>query len=264
MYPGDHARQHPDQPALVMAHERRAADVRRVRGQRQPAGPPVPGGGVAAGRSRRPVHGEPPALLRDDVGGRAQRPLLHVHQLVPHAGGGRLHRRQLRRQGVHHHGGQGRRSPSRRPSRRPRSRCSSASTPSAEVGPFQPYDAALAAHPAEHIPDEQLGAAMLYSSGTTGRPKGILRPLPDAHPAEALPVMSFIVDHLFHMRRGDGVPVAGADLPLGPAGVGGLRAAPRARRRSSWSASTPSSSWRSWSGTGSPTPRSCRRCSAGC
>jgi long-chain acyl-CoA synthetase len=71
-----------------------------------------------------------------------------------------------------------------------------------EIGPFHPYDAALAAHPAERIPDEQLGAAMLYSSGTTGRPKGILRPLPDAHPAEALPVMSFIVDHLFHMREG--------------------------------------------------------------
>ena len=47
-----------------------------------------------------------------------------------------------------------------------------------EIGPFQPYDAAIAAYPAEPIPDEQLGAAMLYSSGTTGRPKGILRPLP--------------------------------------------------------------------------------------
>ena len=47
------------------------------------------------------------------------------------------------------------------------------------IGPFQPYDDAVAAFPPTPIADEQLGAAMLYSSGTTGRPKGILRPLPD-------------------------------------------------------------------------------------
>jgi long-chain acyl-CoA synthetase len=71
-----------------------------------------------------------------------------------------------------------------------------------ETGPFQPYDDALAQHPVTPIPDEQLGAAMLYSSGTTGRPKGILRPLPDVHPSEPLPVMEFIVNHLFHFRKG--------------------------------------------------------------
>lgn len=70
------------------------------------------------------------------------------------------------------------------------------------IGPFQPYDAAVGAFPSTRIADEQLGAAMLYSSGTTGQPKGILRPLPEAHPSESLPVMQFIVDHLFHMRPG--------------------------------------------------------------
>src|SRR4029079_4108902 len=34
--------------------------------------------------------------------------------------------------------------------------------------------------------------AMLYSSGTTGQPKGILRPLADMAPAEAMPVMTFV------------------------------------------------------------------------
>jgi long-chain acyl-CoA synthetase len=41
-------------------------------------------------------------------------------------------------------------------------------------------------YPASPIPDETLGGAMLYSSGTTGRPKGVLRPLPDRSPAEPL------------------------------------------------------------------------------
>jgi long-chain acyl-CoA synthetase len=71
----------------------------------------------------------------------------------------------------------------------------------AAIGPFRPYDDAIAAFPSERIPDEQLGAAMLYSSGTTGRPKGILRPLPEVHPSEPLPVMQFVIG-MFRMRPG--------------------------------------------------------------
>ena len=50
-------------------------------------------------------------------------------------------------------------------------------------------DEATASFPLKPIPDESLGTAMLYSSGTTGRPKGVLRPLPDQPPAQALPVL---------------------------------------------------------------------------
>ena len=70
-----------------------------------------------------------------------------------------------------------------------------------EIGPFRPYDAAIAEYPTTPVDDEQLGAAMLYSSGTTGRPKGILRPLPEVHPAEPLPVMQFVMN-MFSMRPG--------------------------------------------------------------
>ena len=45
---------------------------------------------------------------------------------------------------------------------------------------YEAYEAAIGAHPAEPLADEPAGQFMLYSSGTTGRPKGILRPLSGA------------------------------------------------------------------------------------
>ncbi|MBL7524041.1 acyl-CoA synthetase [Frankia sp. CNm7] len=46
-----------------------------------------------------------------------------------------------------------------------------------ELAGFEPYEAALATQPATPLDDEPRGEVMLYSSGTTGRPKGIRRPL---------------------------------------------------------------------------------------
>jgi long-chain acyl-CoA synthetase len=61
------------------------------------------------------------------------------------------------------------------------------------------YVSATADHPTSPIPDERLGLAMLYSSGTTGRPKGIIRPLPDVPPADMLPLYRFL-DDLWNYR----------------------------------------------------------------
>ncbi len=47
------------------------------------------------------------------------------------------------------------------------------------IAGFESWEAAIAAMPAKMIAYESCGAPMLYSSGTTGRPKGVLRPLPD-------------------------------------------------------------------------------------
>jgi long-chain acyl-CoA synthetase len=53
-----------------------------------------------------------------------------------------------------------------------------------EASGFRSYEEATAAFPTTMIDDESTGATMLYSSGTTGRPKGVLRPLPDTKPGE--------------------------------------------------------------------------------
>ena len=62
-------------------------------------------------------------------------------------------------------------------------------------------DEATSGCPATPIADESLGTAMLYSSGTTGRPKGILRPLPDQPPGQQLPMFDFI-QKLWRYREG--------------------------------------------------------------
>jgi len=50
--------------------------------------------------------------------------------------------------------------------------------------PWESYEDAVAAYPSTPVADESAGYQMLYSSGTPGRPKGILRPLPEGPLAE--------------------------------------------------------------------------------
>jgi long-chain acyl-CoA synthetase len=45
---------------------------------------------------------------------------------------------------------------------------------------YDSYEVAVAAQPADPLPERREGADMLYSSGTTGRPKGVKTPVPDA------------------------------------------------------------------------------------
>ena len=61
-------------------------------------------------------------------------------------------------------------------------------------GLFVDYEEAVSSHPSAPLEVERLGGAMLYSSGTTGRPKGILRPLPDDTPDNPLPLYTFLHD----------------------------------------------------------------------
>lgn len=63
---------------------------------------------------------------------------------------------------------------------------------------FQPLSDLADPMPTAPIERERLGTAMLYSSGTTGQPKGILRGLGDAHPQDPLPVYQF-TDLIFRL-----------------------------------------------------------------
>ncbi|WP_156689251.1 fatty-acid--CoA ligase FadD4 [Mycobacterium sp. Marseille-P9652] len=58
---------------------------------------------------------------------------------------------------------------------------------------WERYPECVAGEPDTPIPDEREGDLLQYSSGTTGRPKGIKRELPHVSPAEAPGMMSALV-----------------------------------------------------------------------
>lgn len=59
---------------------------------------------------------------------------------------------------------------------------------------FDDYAATLDRCSDTPVPDERLGSRMMFSSGTTGRPKGIRHPRPDLHPGEAPPHLGGYTD----------------------------------------------------------------------
>ena len=80
-----------------------------------------------------------------------------------------------------------------------------------EAGGFDSWPDLVAAHPATRIADEGKGAYMLYSSGTTGRPKGIKRPF-DNGPIEGTHAMMQVV--CLRMGRMDADSVYLSPAPL--------------------------------------------------
>lgn len=65
---------------------------------------------------------------------------------------------------------------------------------------FTDFETAISQQPSTPVSDESLGCAMLYSSGTTGRPKGILRPLTGNSPGVELPQLAMYAQ-LFKYRE---------------------------------------------------------------
>jgi fatty-acyl-CoA synthase len=82
--------------------------------------------------------------------------------------------------------------------------------PEGAADEFEIYEAALAQHAPEPLAEEPLGEFMLYSSGTTGRPKGIARPLPDRPVSQGL-AMNLVLKGLFGVEA-DSVYLSPAPL----------------------------------------------------
>ena len=61
-----------------------------------------------------------------------------------------------------------------------------------EIPGFDAFDSALAKFPAQPVPGEEAGDFLLYSSGTTGRPKGIKRPLTGDRPGTPHPLAAML------------------------------------------------------------------------
>jgi long-chain acyl-CoA synthetase len=75
---------------------------------------------------------------------------------------------------------------------------------------FLPLEEVVAGHPSTPPDDRRAGQTMLYTSGTTGRPKGVRRSLPDLDPDTAASLTSMLAG-LLGVRAG-----RGAHLCTGP------------------------------------------------
>jgi acyl-CoA synthetase (AMP-forming)/AMP-acid ligase II len=66
---------------------------------------------------------------------------------------------------------------------------------------YASYEDTIAAAPAEPFADQPHGATMLYSSGTTGRPKGVRPPLPAIQVSEAGESLAMLASLFFGVNR---------------------------------------------------------------
>lgn len=79
------------------------------------------------------------------------------------------------------------------------------------VDGFVPQEEALAGRPGTVPPDRAAGAPLVYTSGTTGRPKGIWREMPDASP-EAMADAMKVFAHAFRFRPLEGAHLVSAGM----------------------------------------------------
>ena len=76
---------------------------------------------------------------------------------------------------------------------------------------FRNYGEIGAGQPTTPPTDRSAGTSMLYTSGTTGRPKGVRRPLPEGDPNEAATAGSML-SMLFDIAPGEGVHLVAGPL----------------------------------------------------
>ncbi len=89
-----------------------------------------------------------------------------------------------------------------------------------EIPGFRRYEDFLAEQSAEPPAERQAGTLMLYTSGTTGRPKGVRRPLMPGNP-DVVASLAGMLGALFRLKAGEGVHlVTGPLYHAAPGGFG--------------------------------------------
>ena len=182
MYPGTYAATAPDRPAVIMGGSREVVTYARAERAVDPTGARAARRGAAARRPRRLVHGEPGRASSRSRGPRcapgstsrrstATSPSPRSRYIVNDCEAKAL----VTSDGE----GRGRAALTGR-ARHPGMSRVRLMVGGAVDGLSTLRGRARRAPPADPLGDETMGAAMLYSSGTTGRPKGVKRPLPDA------------------------------------------------------------------------------------
>src|SRR5690606_9101244 len=68
-----------------------------------------------------------------------------------------------------------------------------------DIPGWQRWEDAVAAMPATPVADERAGVDMLYSSGTTGRPKGVRVPLPEDPAIDATNSLVMLASAVFQI-----------------------------------------------------------------
>ena len=81
------------------------------------------------------------------------------------------------------------------------SNCESFLSVGGDIDGYQSFESAISQYPAERLAKQPSGTLMLYSSGTTGRPKGILRPRPDGDIDKAINPMQGLLTMLWQVDQ---------------------------------------------------------------
>ncbi len=80
---------------------------------------------------------------------------------------------------------------------------------------YEDYSESISVHPAKNLDEEPAGTFMLYSSGTTGRPKGILKPLPSSLISDDSGALGRLAKEPLGFRSKYGLSFACATLSFG-------------------------------------------------